>query len=186
MRSVGAYGGHREGRGLSPPCPEDMSMGSGSSVKMVLLTVGMPRQRWVESVGQEYLQRISRWVPLAWEHVAEARHRPQDIKGIEEEGLRLLRCLQPRDTMVLLDEGGRSFSSPQFSQWLFGTYESTPGRLVLIVGGAFGVSSAVRERAHEAIALSAMTFPHELCAVVLLEQLYRAVTIRHHVPYHHA
>ncbi len=161
-------------------------MGSGQRVKMVLITVGMPRKSWITSVGQDYLQRICRWMPLAWEHVAEGRHRSTDARGVEEEGLRLLRCLQPRDTMVLLDEGGKTFSSVSFSRWLFEICETVPGRFVFVVGGAYGVSSAVRDRATYSLSLSSLTFPHELCVVILLEQLYRAVTIRHGVPYHHA
>jgi len=151
-----------------------------------MITVGMPRARWVEEAGREYVRRLSRWAPIAWEHVAEARHRPSGSKGVEEEGLRLLRSFQPRDVVVLLDEGGRSFSSVSFSQWLFEIYEGSPGRLAFVVGGAYGVSSAVRERAAFCLSLSSLTFPHELCAVVLLEQIYRAVTLRHHIPYHHA
>lgn len=154
---------------------------------MTVLTVGAPKTPWVGDAVRAYMQRISRWVPLGWEHVPESRgQRGKDPRGVEDEGQRILRALQPRDAVALLDERGQMFPSEAFSHWLFEELARASGRWVFVIGGAYGVSDTVRSRASVSIALSPMTLPHELCFVVLCEQIYRAVTIRQKIPYHHA
>lgn len=102
-----------------------------------------------------------------------------------EEGAGILRKLSERDYCVLLDQDGSSMTSLCFSEWLFDRLGTVSGRIVLVVGGPFGVSTQVRERADLKISLSDMTLTHEMCLLLLFEQIYRAVTIERGGSYHH-
>jgi len=106
-------------------------------------------------------------------------------RQMQEESERLLEALSKREgEIIVLDERGKGMSSEEFSTALTGA--SDQGRsLLFVLGGAYGLSDAVRERADRILRLSAMTLPHELCRVVFLEQLYRAVQIQKGSGYHH-
>ena len=101
------------------------------------------------------------------------------------EGRRILEALAPQDVPLVLDERGLSLTSPQLAALLRQLDQEARGRACFIVGGAWGLDEAVRGRAYRLISLSAMTLPHELARVVLLEQMYRAECILRKVPYHH-
>lgn len=153
-------------------------------MKLVLLSVGRVRSEPLREAFADYLRRVSRFCPVLHETIKESRGKDPDSMR-ETEGERILRMVSPRDTLVLLDENGRMMTSVNLAGWLSNKMESSEGRLCLLVGGAFGVSSRVRERADETLALSPMTFPHELCLVVLAEQVYRAFSILKGSSYHH-
>ncbi len=154
-------------------------------MKLILMSVGRIRSEPLRSVFSDYLQRISRICPVFHETVREIRGKdPESTR--EEEGERILKLLSSRDVLILLDEKGKMMTSMVLSRWLSNKMESSEGRLCLLVGGAYGVSPKVRERANETLGLSPMTFPHELCLVLLAEQVYRAFSIIKGLPYHHA
>jgi 23S rRNA (pseudouridine1915-N3)-methyltransferase len=154
-------------------------------VKLLFLSIGKVKSEPIRWLLADYLQRISRICPVLHETVRESRGKnPEAMR--EEDGERVFRMLSPRDTLVLLDEKGKMMTSPKLASWLSNKMESSEGRLCLLVGGAYGVSQKVRERADELLALSPMTFPHELCLVVLTEQIYRAFSILKGSPYHHS
>ena len=102
----------------------------------------------------------------------------------ETEGEAVLRRIKPGDFLILLDEKGRSFRSVDFAQYLQ-QLESRVSHLIFLVGGPYGFSGKVYERAGAKLALSEMTFPHQLVRLIFLEQLYRACTINRNEPYHH-
>ena len=101
------------------------------------------------------------------------------------ESERILAALKPGERVVVLDERGKALTSPAFAQQL-GTWRDQGVRQVaFVIGGAYGMTDAVRDRADLVLALSAMIFPHQLVRVLFAEQLYRAATILHGSPYHH-
>lgn len=108
---------------------------------------------------------------------------PTQLK--EKEGELILSKLKPTDYVVLLDENGSEFSSVQFSQWLSQKQMQQSPNMVFIIGGAFGFSPNIYNRAQFKIALSKMTFSHQMVRVIFLEQLYRAFSIIKGEPYHH-
>ena len=93
--------------------------------------------------------------------------------------------LDKGDYVVLLDEHGKEFTSVQFSKHIEKRMASGARRMVLVVGGPYGFSQDVYGRANELLSLSKMTFPHEMIRLIFTEQLYRAMTIINHEPYHH-
>ncbi|MFM8962457.1 MAG: 23S rRNA (pseudouridine(1915)-N(3))-methyltransferase RlmH [Flavobacteriales bacterium] len=104
----------------------------------------------------------------------------------EKEGEAILSKLKATDYVVLLDENGKSFSSVNFANWLSQKQMQHTGTLVFIIGGAYGFSSEVYERAQFKLSLSEMTFSHQMVRMIFLEQLYRAFSILKGEPYHHA
>lgn len=104
---------------------------------------------------------------------------------LEKEGLGILERTDPRDYALVLDEKGKSFTSKGFALELK-RREEDPGRVpCFILGGAYGLSDSVRSRADLLLSLGPMTMPHELAAVLLMEQIYRGQTIISGHPYHH-
>jgi len=145
--------------------------------------VGKNRDPWVKEVVAEYAGRIRRYAPL---ELGEAR----DEKGAEAEEMRRRECerlekLVPLGaTLLLLDERGEQMDSPDLAAYIGKQRDSGTGELVFAIGGAYGFSEEFRRRGR-LLALSKMTFTHQMVRVFLLEQIYRAFTILNNEPYHH-
>ena len=101
------------------------------------------------------------------------------------EGAIILSKLGKDEQLILLDENGKTFSSTQFAAWIAAQQLKSTKKIVFMIGGAYGFSDAVYDRATAKISLSAMTFSHQLVRVIFLEQIYRAFTILKGEPYHH-
>lgn len=102
-----------------------------------------------------------------------------------KEGALILEKLKPGDWVILLDEKGKSFDSIGFSQYINTRRSGSHKRMVFVVGGPYGFSDEMYARGQEKIALSSMTFSHQMIRVFFLEQLYRANTLLNNEPYHH-
>ena len=150
-----------------------------------LLSVGKLKVPFWKDAAAHYSQRINRWRRLECVEVRDGDPALPQAQRNELEGRRLLEALGPQDVPLVLDERGLSLTSPQLAALLRQLDQEARGRACFIVGGAWGLDEAVRGRAYRLISLSAMTLPHELARVVLLEQLYRAECILRKVPYHH-
>ena len=103
----------------------------------------------------------------------------------QKEGQLIIEKLKAGDWVVLLDEKGKSFNSIYFSQYINAKRSSSHKRMVFVVGGPYGFSEEMYYRGQEKIALSNMTFSHQMVRLFFLEQLYRANTILNNEPYHH-
>ena len=156
-------------------------------MKIQLTVVGKTNQSFVQQGLDEFCNRLSHYFPFELEIIPDIKNakslsiEQQKVK----EGELILQSLQPGDFIILLDECGKEFTSVKFAEFIEKKTHTGIKRLVFVVGGAYGFSSAVYETAHEKIALSKMTFPHQLIRLIFIEQLYRAMTILHHEPYHH-
>jgi 23S rRNA (pseudouridine1915-N3)-methyltransferase len=153
-------------------------------VKVIVAAVGKPRDPAFAVAIHEFEERAARYWPL---EVHEVRGEPARSVSAdlvrEREGKRLTDVLPAPAHVVACDQRGTSRTSEEFSAWLQGERER--GRdVAFVIGGAFGLSPAVLERARSRIALAAWTLSHELARLVLAEQLYRAGTIVHREPYH--
>ncbi|MBK7943879.1 MAG: 23S rRNA (pseudouridine(1915)-N(3))-methyltransferase RlmH [Flavobacteriales bacterium] len=153
-------------------------------MKIRLLLVGRTERGHVSAGMDEYVERCKRMTPfepvvLAEERVGQPAHRQR------AEGERILEALKPGERLVALDERGKSMTSEGFAQRIGTWRDGGTRQLAFVVGGAYGLSEEVRERADLILSLSAMTFPHQLVRVLFAEQLYRALTILNRLPYHH-
>jgi len=149
-------------------------------MKIVILAVGKPKDKNIALLSGMYIERIVPKGLVAVEFVDAAKD-----GDIEKEGASILKRLRERDTIVLLDEHGKMYDSVEFSSFISEELGITGGRLVFVIGGAFGLSGDVRRRADAIISISKMTIPHELCLLFLSEQLYRAFSIIAGTDYHH-
>lgn len=149
-----------------------------------LLLVGRSERGLVADGVKHYLDRLTRNLPVEQVVLAEAgRGDPAYQQRTESE--RILAALKPGEKVVVLDERGAQLTSPQFAERLGKWRDQGVRQVAFVIGGAYGMTDAVRERADLVLALSAMTFPHQLVRVLFAEQLYRAVAILQGSPYHH-
>ncbi len=156
-------------------------------MKIVMLCVGRTRDALLTQGIERYASRISHYVnfeTVILPDVKATSKLTQDQQK-EREGAMMLAALQPGDCVVLLDEKGREMTSREFSESLQRRMTSGLKRLVFIIGGPYGFSKAVYDRADAKLSLSRMTFSHEMVRLFFVEQIYRAMTILRGEPYHH-
>ncbi len=151
-------------------------------MQLSLVAVGKLRPAFRE-VCDDYLARLARFVRVIEREVREAGRAGTEAQQREVEGVRLIEAIDPQTPIVLLDLAGAKWSSEQLAVELDRWRLEGRDRAV-VIGGATGVSAAVRERAQVTWSLGPLTLPHELARVVVLEQLYRASTILQGTPYH--
>ena len=155
-------------------------------MKTLLILVGKTTDKHFQAGIDDYVERIGYYMPFDLVIIPELRN----TKSLSEEqqksmeGELILKQIQPSDTVVLLDEHGREQRSIEFARWL-DQKRNTARRLIFIIGGPYGFSSAVYARANEQLSLSKMTFSHQMIRLVFTEQVYRACTIIKGEPYHH-
>ena|SRR5688572_4441415 len=149
-------------------------------MKFRFVWVGKTRDRNWKALQDEYLKRLSRFVPCEIKVAKDA----EGTNRIETEGNCILRLLNPKCFAVLLDPAGTPLTSPELAERVKSWENRALKEIALIIGGAEGVSRAVAERADDRLSLSFLTFTHETARVILLEQLYRAYTILKGFPYH--
>ncbi len=147
-------------------------------MKILIISPGKAHAPELRDAIAEYEMRLRSALPLEWAFPAAGAK--------EGEGEAILKLIRPDDLVVLLDEQGKEIGSPGLAEFLERSLNEGTKRLVFVIGGAFGVSESVKERANRTLRLSALVFPHMLVRLILAEQLYRAWSIRTGGKYHHA
>ncbi len=151
--------------------------------KARLVCVGRLKEGFAQDGFAHYAKRMAPHVRLDEAQVKDGRGEGAD--RVRAEGEALLAAVAPKDFVVLLDERGKARTSRQLAKDLRTWFED-PGRTpCFVIGGPYGVSDAVRQRADATLGFGPMTWPHELVRVMLMEQIYRAASILKGLPYHH-
>ena len=155
-------------------------------MKITLLVVGKTTDTHIELLIQEYQKRLAHYIPFNIQVIPELKNTksltPEQQK--QAEGELILRAITPNADLVLLDEHGKEYRSIEFADYLQKRMSS--GRdVVFVVGGPYGFSDSVYQRANGKISLSKMTFSHQMVRLFFVEQIYRAMTILRGEPYHH-
>lgn len=154
-------------------------------MRLRLIAVGTRPPQWVRQAYEEYSRRLGPKLKLELIEI-EPGPRPagkRPAKAIEAEARKILSLVRDQEFVVALDEHGRELTTRALSDWLAGRMQA--GRdLVFLIGGPDGLAPQVLSRADLALSLSRLTLPHALVRVVLAEQLYRALSILSHHPYH--
>jgi 23S rRNA (pseudouridine1915-N3)-methyltransferase len=154
-------------------------------MRIDLLCIGKPRNAELAAAIADYEQRAARYWPLRVRELREESARGTDVATVrDKEGGRLLAAVTAGALLVACDAGGAQTTSEEFSAWLQGERERATRDVTFVIGGAFGLGSAVLQRADHRLSFSRWTLPHELARLVLAEQLYRAGTIVRGEPYH--
>ncbi len=135
---------------------------------------------------ERYLNRIKHFFPIEVTEIPPERGRQKigDASIMRAQSARLLAAIPDRGFTVVLDERGQSLDSLKFAKWLERLTIDQPGGVNFVVGGDIGLDESVKQRAGKLLSLSAMTLPHALARVVLVEQIYRACTLMRNIPYH--
>jgi len=152
---------------------------------ITILMVGKTREAFIQEGLAFYQKRLQPFLKLSLKSVRAEKEEgnlpPEIIKA--REGERLRAQIPPRAYVVALDPQGKEFTSEEFAAWLT-TREEDARPLAFLIGGHLGLDGATLNQAHERLALSRLTLTHELSRLVLLEQLYRSMTIKTGHPYH--
>lgn len=156
-------------------------------MKISLLVIGKTDARYFVEAIQEYAKRLEHYIPFEIQVIPDLKNTKSLTvdQQKEKEGELILKTLQPGDYLVLLDERGKEYSSMQFATYIEKKTHTVSKRLVFVIGGPYGFSQAVYDKANEKLTLSRMTFSHQMIRLVFVEQLYRAMTILNNEPYHH-
>ena len=141
----------------------------------------------VEALVTMYTKRLNHYVKFAITTLADVRN-TKNLSATEQkrmEGEAILRLVTDSDHLMLLDEHGLELRSIEFADLLQKRMSAGTKRLVFVIGGPYGFSDAVYQRANSKLSLSKMTFSHQIVRAIFTEQLYRAFTILKNEPYHH-
>jgi 23S rRNA (pseudouridine1915-N3)-methyltransferase len=155
-------------------------------MKITLLVVGKTMDAHIEALIQDYQKRLTHYVPFSMVVIPELKNTKSLTMEQQKlaEGELILRNLTPSADMILLDERGREYRSVEFADFL--QKKMSSGRdVIFVVGGPYGFSQNVYDRANGKISLSQMTFSHQMVRLFFVEQIYRAMTILRGEPYHH-
>lgn len=147
-------------------------------MKLVILSVGKEKDELTADIIKHFEMRILRYLPIEWVYIVHDATK-------EKEGEKVMSLLKKEDYVVLLDEKGRDMKSEALAELIENRMVDSVKRMVFVIGGAYGVSKVIEERANYIWKLSSLVFPHMLVRVILVEQVYRAMTIIKGEKYHH-
>lgn len=156
-------------------------------MEIELLTIGKTSIRFVEDGIAEYIRRLKHYIPYSIKSLPDVKNasKMDQAKQKDAEGEKILDVISNSDFVVLLDERGKQYSSIEFSAFLEKQMISGRRKVIFVVGGPYGFSKPVYDRADSLLSLSKMTFNHEMVRLFFTEQIYRAMTILRGEPYHH-
>lgn len=152
-------------------------------MKIKILFVGKTVDDRIAGIVDEYLKRMKN-IDITVKIVPGAKKKYSVEVQKSEEGRSILSFIDDSDFVAILDDKGDSFTSRQFAEWLE-RRQTASRNITFVVGGAYGFSNEVYDRADSRISLSKMTFSHQIVRAIFAEQLYRAFTIIAGLPYHH-
>jgi 23S rRNA (pseudouridine1915-N3)-methyltransferase len=147
-----------------------------------IISVGKKHETWIVDGVSRYQERLKAPFGIEWTLLPHSSL--PSTKALQEESGRILNSVRDNDFVILLDERGKNISSPQLSDVLLSQLQNSRP-VAIIIGGAYGVDSAVHERTNFTWSLSQLVFPHQLVRLMLCEQIYRAQEIAAGNPYHH-
>ena len=158
-------------------------------MKFTILAIGKIKEKWMRAGIEEYTKRltpISKVEIIAQDEEKMPENPSPAIKEkvMEKEGEKMLKYLSPDDCLVLLDLKGKPMSSEELASWIQSRMVSGTSHFYFMIGGPYGNGENIRKRANLKISISAMTFTHQMARMILTEQLYRAMKIIRHEPYH--
>ncbi len=156
-------------------------------MKITLLAIGKTGTKYLQEGIDLYTKRIGHYVPFELKILPDVKTTKSLTADRQKsmEGDMFLSAIQPGDVVVLLDEHGKEMTSREFSGYLDKKMVTVAKNLIFIIGGPYGFSKEMYDRANEKLSLSKMTFSHEMIRLFFTEQIYRAMTILKGEPYHH-
>ncbi len=156
-------------------------------MKILLLTIGNTDKNYIKEGIDDYVRRLSFYIPFETRVIPDLKNRSTLSLELqkEKEGQLILNLVQTADYVILLDERGTEFTSAGFSKWIEKRMIAGIRQIVFVIGGPYGFSKLVYQRADFKISLSQLTYSHQMVRLIFVEQVYRAMTIIKNEPYHH-
>ena len=156
-------------------------------MKIKIVWIGKTEASYLQEGIDIYLKRLKNYVPYEVKTLPEIKQAHSlSIPQLQQaEAKLLLQEFSPTEKIILLDENGKSYTSVQFSEQIEKWQLQSNKQVTLVIGGAYGFSENIYQRADGMLSLSAMTFSHQMVRLLLVEQVYRAYSILNHSPYHH-
>lgn len=155
-------------------------------MKIFLILIGKTDKSYFKAAFDEYQKRIKKYIPYELIEIPDVKNAknlsPEEQKT--KEGELILKKL-PEGPVFLLDENGKDFTSPELAKFLQTKMNHGLKNISFVIGGPYGFSKEVYKKASSKIALSRLTFSHQMVRIIFAEQLYRAFTIINREPYHH-
>jgi 23S rRNA (pseudouridine1915-N3)-methyltransferase len=156
-------------------------------MQIKLIAIGKTDNKSLIGLIEDYTKRLGHYIKFEFEIIPDIKNvkHLSETEQKEKEGELILSKTQTSDVLILLDENGKQFDSVQFSEYLQKHMNSGIKKLVFVIGGPYGFSNTLYQRANGKIGLSKMTFSHQMVRLFFIEQLYRGFTILKNEPYHH-
>ena len=156
-------------------------------MKIKLLAIGKTDDKNLQTLIETYQNRLKHYINFELALIPDIKNvkNLSEIQQKEKEGELILSKLATTDVLILLDEKGKEYRSIDFSEFLQKKMNAGIKQMVLVIGGPYGFSETVYEKAKGKISFSKMTFSHQMIRLFVVEQLYRAFTILKNEPYHH-
>lgn len=156
-------------------------------MKIILLVIGKTDKDFVKNGIEEYQKRLVHYLPFEINIIPDIKNTKNlsENQQKQKEGALILDKVKAGDHLILLDEGGKEFSSVAFSKFIEQKMIGGTKNLVFVIGGPYGFSDDIYRKAQGKVSLSKMTFSHQMIRMIFTEQLYRAMTIIKGEPYHH-
>jgi len=154
-------------------------------MKFKVIGIGQTAESDIDTLCQVFEKRLKHYCNLEINFLQVRKKQNKSDAAKEQESTLLLAKLKPSDFVVLLDEKGREYTSMEFANFIQKRMNAVTQEVVFLIGGPYGFSRQVEERANHRLSLSKMTFTHQMVRLFFLEQLYRAFTILKREKYHH-
>ncbi len=146
-------------------------------MNILFISIGKKHEESVRESILDYTNRISRIYQTNWQII--------NSSDIEDEALKIDKILHKEDFIVSLDQKGDGLDSPELSKLIEKTLINSYKRIVFIIGGSYGLSKKIIGRSNKVLSLSKLTFPHQIVRLIIVEAVYRAISISKNLPYHH-
>jgi 23S rRNA (pseudouridine1915-N3)-methyltransferase len=155
-------------------------------MKIKVLLIGKSFPEFTKESIDYFTNKIKHFVAIEWVEIVMKKtvDHVDTMKQLEGEAFE--KYIDKSDVVILLDDKGKKYTSEQFAQFVQNKQDTSIKTLTFLVGGAYGFSQKIYERADGKLSLSDMTFSHQIIRPIFLEQIYRAYTIMKGIPYHHA
>jgi 23S rRNA (pseudouridine1915-N3)-methyltransferase len=157
-------------------------------MKVTLIAIGKTKESYLQEGIKVYEKRLPHYLKFTYLETPDIKNKgaKYDPERVKKEELKLVeKTLEDADHIVLLDEKGKQYTSVQFAQWWEQKQIQSPRHVAFVIGGPYGFHSDLIARSKEKIALSKMTFSHQMVRLFAIEQIYRAQSILRGEPYHH-
>jgi 23S rRNA (pseudouridine1915-N3)-methyltransferase len=156
-------------------------------MQIKILAIGKTDDKNIKALIEHYEKRLKHYIKLEWEIIPDIKNanKLSFQQQKEKEAELILQKIASSDYVVLFDENGKHYTSLGFSDWIQKKMNASTRTLVFVIGGPYGFSLNMYERANELLSLSKMTFSHQMIRIFISEQIYRAFTILRNEPYHH-